>query len=75
MQVRAAERRRRGRRDGLGWPEAGRLPGPLEAAGIDTVDVGLVGAASFTTFHFGRAAPMLVEWLPRVDAIADRLRG
>jgi HEAT repeat protein len=39
----------------------------LEAAGIDTVDFGIFGRASFTTFDFERAAPILVDWLPRVE--------
>jgi HEAT repeat protein len=67
MQARAVERRAQRRRDGLGWPEAEPLLAALQAAGIDTVDFGLFGPASFTTFDFAAAAPIIVEWLPRVE--------
>ena len=67
MKARADERRERRRRDGPGWIEAEPLLAALEAAGIDTVDFGVFGPASFTTFDFARAAPILVEWLPRAD--------
>jgi HEAT repeat protein len=67
MKARANEQRARRRREGLSWPEAEPLVAALEAAGIDTVDFGLFGPASFTTFDFERAAPILVEWLPRVE--------
>jgi HEAT repeat protein len=67
MKARADQERARRYREGLGWQEAEPLVAALEAAGIDPVDFGQFGAASFTTFNFGRAAPILVDWLPRVD--------
>jgi HEAT repeat protein len=67
MKARADEQRARRYREGLGWPEAEPLLAALEAAGIDTVDFGVFGPASFTTFDFERAAPILVDWLPRVE--------
>lgn len=39
----------------------------LEAAGVDTIDFGQFGEASFSGFDFERATPVLIEWLPRVD--------
>ena len=53
----------------------------LEAAGIDTSDFGVFTSLRPMTFDFGRAAPILVGWLPRivepsvVDAIARSLTG
>jgi HEAT repeat protein len=67
MKARADEDRERRRREGLGWKEAEPLLAALENAGIDTVDFGIFGPSSFTTFDFERAAPILVDWLPRVD--------
>ena len=67
MQARADEQRTQRRREGLGWREAEPLLAALEAAGIDTLDFGIFGPASFTTFDFERAAPVLVDWLPRVE--------
>jgi HEAT repeat protein len=67
MKARADQERARRYREGLGWQEAEPLIAALEAAGIDTVDFGQFGAASFTTFDFDRAAPILVDWLPRVE--------
>jgi hypothetical protein len=67
MKARADLERARRYREGLGWPEAEPLLAALEAAGIDTVDFGIFGPLSFTTFDFARAAPILVDWLPRVD--------
>jgi hypothetical protein len=70
-----AERRRRG------WKEARPLIAALEAAGIDAIDFGTFGRASFTTFDFARAVPVLIEWLPRIsdpnvkDAMARSLTG
>jgi len=67
MKARADLERARRYREGLGWPEAEPLLAALEAAGVDTVDFGIFGPLSFTTFDFERAAPILVDWLPRVD--------
>lgn len=67
MKARADEQRAQRYRDGLGWPEAEPFLAALEAAGIDTVDFGVFGPASSTTFDFERAAPILVDWLPRVE--------
>jgi hypothetical protein len=81
MKARADQERARRRREGLGWQEAEPLVAALEAAGIDTVDFGQFGAASFTTFDFDRAVPILVDWLPRVvdqrvkDAMVRSLTG
>jgi HEAT repeat protein len=61
----ADEERARRRREGHPWREE-PLVIALEAAGIDPIDFGIFGAASFSTFDFERAAPVLVEWLPRV---------
>ena len=53
----------------------------LEAAGIDTRDFGLFTSLRPTTFDYARAAPILIEWLPRmvepavVDSIARSLTG
>ncbi len=66
MEARADQERARRHRAGLGWQGAEALVAALEAAGIDPVDFGTFGAASFTTFDFERAAPILVDWLPRV---------
>jgi hypothetical protein len=66
MKARADEARARRRSEGLGWKEAEPLLGALEAAGIDPVDFGIFGTASFTTFDFEPAVPVLVDWLPRV---------
>lgn len=67
LKARADQERARRYREGLGWREAEPLIAALEAAGIDTVDFGYFGAASFTTFDFAGAAPILVDWLPRVE--------
>jgi hypothetical protein len=67
MRALADKERAERRRQGLGWKEAEPLLVALEAAGIDAVDFGRFGEASFSTFDFERAAPILVEWLPRVD--------
>jgi HEAT repeat protein len=67
MKALADQERARRRREGLGWREAEPLVAALEAAGIDPVDFGRFGDASFTTFDFGGAVPILVDWLPRVD--------
>ena len=67
MKALADQDRDRRRREGLGWPEAEPLLAALEAAGIDTIDFGRFGEAAFTTFDFSRAAPILVDWLPRVE--------
>jgi hypothetical protein len=66
MKARADEERARRRREGHGWRTEPLLIA-LDAAGIDPIDFGQFGKASFTTFDFERAAPILVEWLPRVD--------
>jgi HEAT repeat protein len=67
MKALADKERARRRREGLGWQPAEPLVAALEAAGIDTVDFGQFGEASFTTFDFDRAVPILVDWLPRVE--------
>ena len=67
MRALADQRRAERRREGLRWAEAEPLVVALEAAGIDTVDFGLFGEASFTTFDFERAAPILIDWLPRIE--------
>jgi HEAT repeat protein len=67
MRALADERREKRRREGIDWIEAQPLLAALEAEGIDTVDFGVFGPASYTSFDFARAAPILVAWLPRVD--------
>lgn len=53
----------------------------LEAAGIDAGEFGTFSSLARTTFDFARAAPILIEWLPRIDdpsvveAIARSLTG
>ncbi len=60
---------------------AGPMLRELEAAGIDTRDFGLFTSLRPTTFDYARAAPILIEWLPRmvepavVDSIARSLTG
>jgi energy-converting hydrogenase Eha subunit E len=46
--------------------EAQPLLDALEAAGIETVDFGRFGIASNNTFDFAGAAPIIVDWLPRI---------
>ncbi len=67
MQAHADHERDERRREGLRWEEAKPLLVALEAAGIDTIDFGRFGEASFSTFDFDRAVPILIDWLPRVD--------
>jgi hypothetical protein len=59
----AEDARAQRRQEGPG-EEAEPLVAALEAAGIDAVDFGRF--ASFTTFDFERAVPVLIGWLPRV---------
>jgi len=53
----------------------------LEAAGLDTGEFGTFTTLYRTTFDYARAAPILIEWLPRIDepsvveAIARSLTG
>jgi HEAT repeat protein len=62
-------------------PEWAALESELEARGIDTTDFGLFMAVAATTFDYESAAPILVEWLPRVadpslkETIARSLTG
>lgn len=66
MRQLADERRAERRRNGVQWPEAGPLVEALEAAGVDTVDFGVFGRYGNSTFDEERAAPILLDWLPRV---------
>jgi hypothetical protein len=62
------ERKKRDRRrSGQVWFEAKPLQDALEAAGVDPSDFGAFGWASFSRFDFQRAAPILIDWLPRVS--------
>jgi HEAT repeat protein len=53
----------------------------LTRAGVDVTDFGLFTSLRPVSFDFARAAPILVEWLPRMDSpavvesIARSLRG
>ncbi len=38
----------------------------LAGASVDPTDFGAFDWASFSTFDFGQAAPIIIEWLPRV---------
>jgi HEAT repeat protein len=57
------------------------LEAALEAQGIDTRDLGIFSSVGPTTFDAERAAPVLVEWLPRMrdpvekEVIARSLTG
>jgi len=46
--------------------EARPLLDALEAAGVETADFGRFGISSHHTFDFARAAPIIVDWLPRI---------
>jgi hypothetical protein len=39
----------------------------IEAAGIDATDFGVFTSLRPTTFDYVRAAPYLIDWLPRID--------
>jgi HEAT repeat protein len=51
--------------------ERAALEAELETAGIDTTEFGLFHDFGLTTFDYEAAAPILVEWLPRVREPAD----
>jgi HEAT repeat protein len=62
-------------------PEWAALEAELAAHGIDTTDFGLFSSIAPTSFDHEAAAPILVEWLPRVsdrdvkETIARSLTG
>jgi HEAT repeat protein len=62
-------------------PEWQGLEAELEAHGIDTTDLGIFSSVAATTFDYESAAPLLVEWLPRMrdpvekEVIARSLTG
>jgi hypothetical protein len=66
-----------------GWddPVAGDLYAALEAAGVDATAFGTFGRLVAQTVDYNRAAPVLVDWLPRVsdpalkDAVVRSLAG
>jgi HEAT repeat protein len=63
-----AEKERLRRRDGDDvWIEAQPLLTALAAAGVDPIDFGRFGWASFSQFDFKRAVPVIIEWLPLAD--------
>jgi hypothetical protein len=53
-------------------PERRALEAELEAQGIDTTDFGIFSSVAPTTFDADRAAPILVEWLPRMTDLVDK---
>ena len=53
-------------------PEWRALEAELEAQGIDTTDFGIFSSVAATTFDDERAAPVLVEWLPRMTDLVDK---
>ena len=62
-------------------PQRQALEAELEAHGIDTKDFGIFSSVAPTTFDAEAAAPLLVEWLPRIqdpvekEVIARSLTG
>jgi HEAT repeat protein len=62
-------------------PEWMQLESDLEARGIDTTDFGLFSSVAPVAFDYAAAAPILIEWLPRVtdpslkETIARSLTG
>ena len=62
-------------------PEWKALEAELEARGIDATDFGIFSSVAPTTFDAEAAAPLLVEWLPRMrdsvekEVIARSLTG
>lgn len=53
-------------------PERRALEAELEARGVDTTDFGIFSSVAPTTFDADRAAPILVEWLPRMTHLVDK---
>jgi hypothetical protein len=53
-------------------PERLALEAELEARGIDTTDFGIFSSVAPTAFDADRAAPILVEWLPRMTDLVDK---
>ena len=62
-------------------PEWMQVESDLEARGIDTTDFGLFSSVAPVAFDYEAAAPILIEWLPRVtdpslkETIARSLTG
>lgn len=53
-------------------PERRALEADLEAHGIDVRDFGIFSSVASTTFDDEAAAPLLVEWLPRMRDPIDK---
>ena len=53
-------------------PERQALEAELHAHGIDTTDFGIFSSVARTTFDDEAAAPILVEWLPRMRDPVDK---
>jgi HEAT repeat protein len=75
------DRHRQIRAVGPKSPEWFQLEADLEARGIDTTDFGLFSSVATVVFDYEAAAPILIEWLPRVtdpslkETIARSLTG
>lgn len=48
------------------------LEAALEAEGIDTKDLGIFSSLGPTTFDAEKAAPVLVDWLPRMRDLVEK---